>query len=204
VVRAPTVAKAAAVAARFPGQARIELELGDYAGLTDASFGAAVLTRAVARDAASAQMLLGIDASFEVCVELNKDTAAWLLGLERISERLALRQPSYERLTEAAARDVDLPSFFARFPHPVPVDDVPACILGRPPRPARRVLDTAMMTPEGRLEIFRYARRYIVDGYRTKSLRCAECTETSSCRGMHINYVRAHGYAAMRPIERTD
>ena len=31
-------------------------------------------------------------------------------------------------------------------------------------------------------------------------LRCDECREAASCEGMHINQVRAHGYAQMRPI----
>ena len=133
-------------------------------------------------------------------VDLTTRTAAWLPALGDPSPRLAIRQPNYERLTEAADNDVDLRSFFGRFTHPVPVDNVPACVLGRAPRPARRVLDTAMMTPEGRLEIFRYARRYILEGYRTKSLRCARCAHTGECDGMHVNYVRAHGYAVMEPV----
>jgi hypothetical protein len=80
---------------------------------------------------------------------------------------------------------------------------VPACILGRAPRARRKTLDTAMMTPDGRIEIFRYTRRYILEGYRTKSLRCAECVERERCDGMHITSVRAHGYAAMQPIAST-
>jgi hypothetical protein len=57
-----------------------------------------------------------------------------------------------------------------------------------------------MMAPDGRLEIFRYTRRYILDGYRTKSLRCAECKHVEACDGMHVNFVRAHGYGVMRPV----
>jgi len=133
-------------------------------------------------------------------VLLTKATAAWLLSLATVSPRIALRQPTYERLTEAAAHDVDLHDFFARFAHPVPVDGVPACILGRAPRPPRAVADTAMMTPDAHLEIFRFTRRYILDGYVTKSIRCDECAASAACRGMHVNYVRAHGYGVMRPI----
>jgi CDGSH-type Zn-finger protein len=57
-----------------------------------------------------------------------------------------------------------------------------------------------MMTEEGSLEIFRYTRRYVVTGYRTKSLRCGTCVESPRCDGLHINTVRAHGYAWMRPL----
>jgi molybdenum cofactor biosynthesis enzyme MoaA len=198
VVCASTVARAASVVARFPGLARVELELEDYRGLAQATFLAKV-ARARARSPAQVDALLAVDAPFEVTVDLTKAIAAWLITLATVSPRLAIRQPNYERLTEAAANDVDLRDFFTRFTAAVPVDNVPACVLGRPPRAPRRILDTAMMTPDARLEIFRYTRRYILEGYRTKSLRCTGCTHFDSCDGMHINYVRAHGYAVMEP-----
>lgn len=199
LVCAPDVEKAAEVAARFPRLSRVELELADYRGLAAAPLLARV-ERAVARSAAQAQELLAIDGRFEVTVLLTKETAAWLSSLRDAPSRLALRQPSYERLTEAAAHDVDLHDFFASFTHAVPVENVPPCVLGRAPRAPRAVLDTAMMTPDARLEIFRYTRRYLLEGYRTKSLRCAECAYVEGCAGMHINHVRAHGYAVMRPV----
>jgi MoaA/NifB/PqqE/SkfB family radical SAM enzyme len=205
LVCAPTVARALEQVARFPRLAQVELELGDYAGFDEALRGplaGRTVTRAVATTPAQATALLAIDAPFEVTVDLTRQTAAWLLELPEIPRRVALRQPNYERLTEASASDVDLREFFARFAHDdVPVDNVPACILGRPPRAPQAVLDTAMMTPAGRLEIFRYTRRYILEGYRTKSLRCATCVHVESCAGMHVNYVRAHGYAVMQPVE---
>ena len=67
-------------------------------------------------------------------------------------------------------------------------------------RPRPRLLDTSMMTADGKLEIFRYAKRYILDRYFSKSLRCKQCVYNGSCRGMHINYVRAHGYGMMAPV----
>ena len=195
--------EAAELASRFPGLMRVELELDDYTGLeaalADALRGREVV-RVGARSRAQAEALLALDAAFEVTIDLTKETAAWLLALPAVSPRVALRQPNYERLTEASANDVDLREFFARFRHDVPVENVPACILGRAPRDARKTLDTAMMTPDGRLEIFRYTRRYILEGYRTKSLRCVTCVHVEACAGMHINYVRAHGYAVMEPI----
>jgi MoaA/NifB/PqqE/SkfB family radical SAM enzyme len=201
LVVAPDVKRAEAVAARFPALSRVEVELEDYTGLSGRVAGRTV-TRATAATVAQAEALLGVDASFEITVMLTKETAAWLLGLAEVSPRIALRQPNYERLTEAAANDVDLAEFFARFEGDVPVDNVPACILGRAPRAPRSTLDTAMMTTApAKLEIFRYTRRYILEGYRTKSLRCATCVHEGACEGMHVNYVRAHGYGVMRPVE---
>lgn len=208
-VVAPDLARAIPALERFPALTRIELRLGDYAGLAEAVASAASgsgplanrqLVRAEAISTAQARALLAIDAGFEVCVDLTRDTAAWLETLERPPSRLALRQPSYERLSEAATRDVDLRSFFARFDAGVPVEGVPACALGHAPRVRPAVLDTAMRDASGRLEIFRYTRRYIQESYRTKSLRCAACSETSRCDGMHVNFVRAHGYEVMQPL----
>jgi hypothetical protein len=185
----------------------VELRLASYEGLADAlaSNGAGPLAgRTLARAEVStpehARELRAIDGSFEVCVDLTRDTARWLETLAHLPSRLALRQPTYERLTESAQNDDDWKPLFERIPRDLPVEGVPACMLGRAPRPARRVLDTAMRSVDGRLEIFRYTRRFILEGYRTKSLRCAECREDSGCRGMHINYVRAHGYAPLRPL----
>jgi MoaA/NifB/PqqE/SkfB family radical SAM enzyme len=183
---------------------RLELELEDWSGIEDACVGGAiegrVLARVVTRRAADAQRLLAIAGDFEVVLELRRENEAWLLGLERAPSRLVLRQPSYERLTEAKANDLDLHGFFARFRHDVPVEDVPACIVGRAPRERPTVLDTAMTDAAGKLEIFRYTRRYLLEHYRTKSLRCRDCVHDASCDGLHVNFVRAHGYAPMRPV----
>jgi molybdenum cofactor biosynthesis enzyme MoaA len=199
LVCARTVAEASDAAARFPTLARLELELDAYDGLRESTLCSRV-ERCAARTAAQAIGLLAIDAPFEVTVDITRETADWLAALAEVSPRIALRQPAYERLTQASANDVDLRAFFALFRHPVPVDGVPACILGRLPRAERRVLDAAMMTPGGRLEIFRFTRRYILEGYRTKSIRCDYCVHFDGCAGMHINYVRAHGYGVMQPV----
>jgi molybdenum cofactor biosynthesis enzyme MoaA len=208
-VVAPDLAGAAESIARFPGLGRIELRLGDYAELAAAvargregqgPLAGRRVTRAEAATAAQARELLAIDGDFEVCVDLTGETAAWLDALDRPSSRLALRQPSYEKLSEAAQADVDLHAFFARFTARVPVEGVPPCALGRLPRPRPATLDTAMRDASGRLEIFRYTRRYVHERYLTKSLRCAGCAETDRCDGMHVNFVRAHGYAVMRPL----
>ncbi len=199
---APDLAAAVEAAARFPTLARIELRLEDYAGLAPASFGARTVVRAEASTVARAQQLLALDADFEVCVDLTRETVAWVAAMppHALPARLALRQPTYERVTDSVERDADLAPFFAQLSPDVPVEGVPACILGRAPRERRRVLDTAMRGADGQLEIFRYTRRYILEGYRTKSLRCGDCRENPRCEGLHINYVRAHGYASMQPV----
>lgn len=195
----------------FVGTSELELQLEDYSGFAEALepgdqlLGRRV-TRVVVKTIADAQAMLALPGEFEVCVELSRDVEPWLLELAKQPEapaRLALRQPTYERLTESAERDLDLPAFFSIFTHAVPVDDVPSCVLGRPARTRRELLDTSMMTLDGKLEIFRYIKRYILDRYWRKSLRCKTCVYNQDCRGMHISYIRAHGFALMQPVEAT-
>jgi hypothetical protein len=200
-IKAPNLAKAQTALARFSHLQRIELELDDVTGVSGTLDGRAV-ERVMVRHAAQAAELLARDEAFEVVLDLTRANEAWLLGLESAPARLVLRQPTYERLTEAAEHDLDLRAFFRAFRHEVPVEDVPACLGGRPPRERPRVLDTAMMSAEGRVEIFRYTRRYLLEHYRTKSLRCATCMHDERCAGLHVNFVRAHGYQVMEPVAR--
>jgi MoaA/NifB/PqqE/SkfB family radical SAM enzyme len=205
-VCAKDMARAGAVLARFPALRSIELELDSYEGLANAledggALEGRVLARARARTVAQVEELLAVPAFFEIAVDLTKETAPWLLALSA-SDRISIRQPNHERLTEAAEDDVDLGAFFAAMKLELPVENVPACILGRRPREEAKTLDTAMMGAGGKggFEIFRFTRRYILEHYRTKSLRCKECVENERCTGMHINAVRAHGYGQMRPL----
>jgi hypothetical protein len=207
-IKSPTVGRAAEALAGYPEVDDIELELADYDGFAlalgaDGKFAGKTITNAFAETPAQAELLLGLPGAFSVTVLLSKQTAPWLLGLKTVSPRLAVKQPFYERLTESAERDVDLREFFSQFRAPVPVENVPACVTGRQPKTRPKTLDTAMMTPDGKLEIFRYAKRYIVEHYMTKSLRCGTCVHESSCDGMHVNYVRAHGYGVMQAVEAT-
>jgi hypothetical protein len=112
-----------------------------------------------------------------------------------------VRVPTHDLLTESASHDVELAEFFAEFRSEVPIDGAPPCIVGDRARPRENVLDTTMMAPTGRLEIFRYTRRFVHDRYRVKSLRCRACRAESRCDGLHVNYVRSHGFSSMKPIE---
>jgi MoaA/NifB/PqqE/SkfB family radical SAM enzyme len=201
---APDLATARAAAAAFDGVPAIALELRDYDGLGDALVDGALdgrrLTRAIAADVAQAERLLAIAGDFEVVVPLRRDLEAWIFAHAPLPARVVLRQPTYERVSDATAHDLDLPSFFARLPGAPIVENVTACILGRAPRPAPRTADTAMLRPDGRLEIFRYTRRYITEKFLARPLRCDGCSARDACRGMHINYVRAHGFGQLQPI----
>jgi MoaA/NifB/PqqE/SkfB family radical SAM enzyme len=192
-VRAPSLPRARQVIAAWP-QKKLELELEEYLGLEGDQLDGRTVTRAVARSLHQAEKLLEIG-TFEVVLLLTRETAAWAAANPH--PRLVLRQPNYERLTDSAMYDL---ADFSQLPAQIPVENLPACVTGRPPRPRPPVLDTAMRNDDGRVEIFRYTKRYILDGYYTKSLRCKSCVHDAACQGMHINYVRAHGYAVMKPM----
>lgn len=204
VLQGPSLDAVRSTISRFAGVTALVLDLDDYRGLdaalVDGSIDGRRLRAARTRSVDEARALLALDGDFEVTVAITRDTAPWLLSLDGVSPRLAVYQPTYERLTENAFLDADLADFFARFDTSVPVEGVPACVSGRAPRAKPVTLDTTLMSPDGRLEIFHYAKRYILDHYRTKSLRCRSCVHDAGCEGLHVNYVRAHGYAAMKPI----
>lgn len=202
---ADDLAAAQAVADSLPTPSKLELELASYEGLaaalaTDGKLFGRTLAACRVADVAVAQEMLGLDASFEVQLELSRASGDWLLSREAVPPRLSLVQPTHERLTASAEQDLDLPAFFSGFRHELPVEGVPACVLGRVPRTPAPTLDTAMLDDEGALEIFRYAKRYVLDRFFTKSLRCKTCRHNDDCHGLHINYVRAHGYGVMQPI----
>lgn len=195
---AERLAKAAA-----PGE--IELELDDYAGLAealgegDALFGKR-LVRCYAGSAAEMDRLLAMRAGFEVVVYLTKTTEPAIRGLGEPPARLALAQKNYDLVSAAHENDVDLRAFFASYPHAVPVENVPSCVLGRAPRAHPRTLDVQMLGPDARIDMTAYTKRYVADAYYTKAVRCGQCSENASCRGVHVNWVRAHGFAPLSPL----
>lgn len=206
---APDVQAARAVARAHPSVEHLELELDDDTGLAEDGLleGRPIVT-AHAKSPAQAERLLAID-GLHVTVHLHRGTAAWLTDTALPEGRVTIVQPTHERLTESAEHDVDLRELFARLSSRVPVVGVPACIVQQRPEgpfvaPGRRVLDAAQLQPDGRLEIFRYTRRFIDAHYRVKSRRCRTCRHAADCDGLHVNYVRAHGFGAMQPVPADD
>lgn len=211
----PAARRARVVAADLAGARRlveaaapaeIELELAEYAGI-DAALGAdgllfgKQLRRCDTARPEAIPRLLALGGELEIGVFLTRETAGALRGLSAAElRRVVVVQRNYDRVTEALANDVDLAAFCAELPAEVPVENVPRCLAGRAPRPPRRVLDLEMLGPDARVEMHRYAQRYVADGYYTKALRCKDCAESERCRGVHVNWVRAHSYAPLRPI----
>ncbi len=56
------------------------------------------------------------------------------------------------------------------------------------------------LVEKGVMDLFGYSGHYITEQYYTKSIRCRGCRAVDQCEGMHINAVRAGGYAQMEPL----
>jgi len=162
------------------------------------------LERCYARTGMELERLLAMPAGFTVAAYATTSTAPVIDRLDPVPERLMLVQPNYDRVTDNRAHDVDLRALFERLPDSVRTENIPACFSGREPERIERYLDASMLGADARIDMGKYTERYIADRYYTKSRRCKSCVHTSRCRGVHINYVRAHGYAPLLPVVSSD
>lgn len=208
LIAAADIVQAARIARHIEAP-RLELDLDDYGGMEqqlgrDGTLFGKRLVRCYTASPKDMHGMLGIPrelgGTFEVCVFLTRTTESAIRALVPAPARLALAQRNYDRLSEAQRNDVDATAFFGAYQEPVPVFNVPRCIAGPRARAQRRTFDTGMLGPDARIDMSAFAQRYIADGFYTKALRCKDCAENASCRGVHINWVRAHGYAPLSPI----
>ncbi len=139
-----------------------------------------------------------------VDVELNRETAPWLLAnRDRLDDRVRLHQPSWETLAEAAAHDVRDPAgFFLALDHPLPTSGLAPCQApGATLVEPRRILSADLFDPEtGRPSVGGLARDHVARGYRVHSLRCRACRVRDRCAGIHVNMVRDQGLKLARPL----
>ncbi len=56
------------------------------------------------------------------------------------------------------------------------------------------------LTAKNFSHLLRILRRWKIRPMPKPSLRCKPCVHASRCDGMHINYIRAHGYEFMQPV----
>ena len=201
---APSLAEAEPLARAAPAKA-LELELDDYQGIEAALSGAGEifgkpLRRAFAASPSDAALLLAMEGDFEVAVYLTRETAPFVLDLGPPPRRLSLAQKNHDRVSEAIERDVDLRAFFAAYLHEVKCLNIPACLSGRAPEEEPRTLDLAMLGQDARIDMSAFTGRYVADGFYTKALRCKACRFDADCRGVHVNWVRAHSFASIEPV----
>ena len=202
-IRAVDLDAAARAVRDLPGS-KVILELDHYSVSAEGLPGDVVEGRPVVRvivdDPASLQLLLDGPGSYEVVALLTPEIANHVAAHSRpASPRLVLAAANHERLTRALGRDADLPSFFQGYSEPVPVENVPACISGRPPKSRPSVLDAGVLARGGGIDIVGFTGWYIREAYRLKSRRCRACSRVRDCDGAHVNFIRAHGFRVLQP-----
>lgn len=142
--------EAARPAIRTAGWQSLILELKDnealIAQLADGTFAADRIDRVIVESPADLDALLEADYFFEVQLRLTTDNASHLLDHYADGHpRLSVTLPNYERLTDARSMIPNLEEFFADFHAEIPIENVPACITGRPTRPRLNVLDASIL-----------------------------------------------------------
>ncbi len=150
----------------------------------------------------------GVAENVDVRIELNKNTATWMLqnrnAVEAALPKIHLHQPSHEKMTQAVSEDVRNPrTFFEALRLPIRTSGLPACMtpgatLADPPAD----LHSNLFNPQtGRFEIRPLARYHVENRYRGKSVRCADCRINDRCEGIPINMVRDQGLRQAQPLQ---
>lgn len=191
-------AGAALAAAPLRDGAELELDLARLDGLPDAL--ARRARRVVVRreeDLAVALGLPGVDLE----LPLGRATGAVVRrALDAALERVVLRAPGRALLSESVSDDLPPAEIAALAATGVRVEGVPRCLApGARPLPA--LLDAGDLDGRGGLDLFAFAERWVRDGCRARSLRCAGCAEAARCEGAHLNTVRALGFGWMQPAQ---
>jgi len=150
----------------------------------------------------------GVQDNVQVRIELNVDTAQWMLAnrtsVENALDKIHVHQPSHEKMTQAVNEDVRNPrTFFEQLQLPISTSGLPACMT-----PGALLADTPadlhsdlFNAETGRFEIRPLARYHVENRYRGKSVRCADCRINDRCEGIPINMVRDQGLRQAQPLE---
>jgi pyruvate-formate lyase-activating enzyme len=111
------------------------------------------------------------------------------------------RLPTFEYLSEVEENGVTPEIISSLRALGVRLMNVAPCLGGpRSEEGPHYELSRDMIDDRGHLMVSPYVQRYIVGEYYKKSVRCRGCELTESCRGMHIQFLRAHGFGVLQPI----
>jgi len=199
-ISADTADLVAPALSALPRGASADLELDVRGPLSLSPSAAGRVTRVVARTEADLDDALRLPRA-TVEVPLERTTVALARrAMDKAPGRIALRQPGRALLSETVARSLapaDVAAICAR--GSARAEDVPACLAGASATRVPPTLDLGILDADGEIDVFAFVQAYIENGFRTRSLRCANCVDVGRCPGAHINYVRAHGFSWMRP-----
>jgi pyruvate-formate lyase-activating enzyme len=147
-----------------------------------------------------------LPAPIEVEVMLTRDLAVWLLArsatLRAWQGRLIGTLPDHQYLSESVESDPSPQVLRKLASAGIKLKNVPKCVAGAEVEPHDHgLLDAALLDASGNLDLDGYVHHYIEHEYYKKSLRCVRCAEQDRCHGLHINYLRNHGFKILTPLD---
>ena len=147
-----------------------------------------------------------VPAPTEVEVLLTRDLATWLLArpatLKAWQGRLVATLQTHEYLSESKEQDPEPATLRKLAATGLRVRNVPACMTGGAAEAGdTKMLDATLLDGAGFLNLDKYVGHYVEHAYYAKSIRCGRCSKFDECEGVHINYLRNHGFSVMNPLD---
>ena len=191
-----------------PEGVKVAMQLADDADPT-ALLGDPRIERFVIADVqAAATYLVGKNRvkGQQVEVLLNQQLAEWLLArpatIKAWGKALIVTLRNHEYLSGSQQIDPKPEALRKLAGLGAQLKNVPRCVAGSPTLPGdHNLLDATMLDAGGDLDLDGYVHHYIENEYYAKSLRCHRCAEFDTCKGLHVNYLRHHGFAVLRPLD---
>ena len=168
------------------------------------------VSRVVVDNVEDAQRLLvgakRLAAPMQVEVLLDQPLAAWLLArsstLRAWGDRLILTLRNHEYLSGSQETDPTPETLRRLADSGVQIKNVPKCVAGKDVLSHdHNLLDASMLDGAGDLDLDGYVHHFITHEYYAKSLRCNRCAEKDRCKGLHVNYLRNHGFKILAPLD---
>ena len=160
---------------------------------------------------AACERILSKAAPIELEVVLGAETLAWLTEEHERCQPLieagliVASLPNFEYLSAIRETGVGPKELGELGELGYRLMNVAQCLGGDRVEPgAHFELSRGMIDDKGQMKVSPYVQRYITGEYYKKSIRCRGCVFTSQCKGMHIQFLRAHGFASLKPVQEAD
>ena len=187
------------------GKGKIWLNFDSYAGLDFSDLIGGISDQSIERvyvsEPKELERVLAVPGHFQVVAVLTHAIAAHLaMGSELPWSRVSVVAPAYQSLLDSMSAISNFNDLCQHIPVAVSVEGLPQCLALRPPHAPDIVVDSGSLTVAGVLDPLGFVHQYIADFAYAKSRRCAECIKFAECRGIHINFARAHGFGHLVPL----